>query len=166
MEQNTLRSHLATSSGIKIQLLASDWPWGDQSWATPNTFSENPYPARRNSTVRQTYKWVFPNPWHQQKSMEVSMLHEGQDHHGNWETALGTASQTDSWWGHTHSKGVLANTLFPGVISKAAAPSSYRSGGKCVVLVGRFHAPNFYDFTSGGAKMPLTLLTSEAVLWA
>lgn len=66
----------------------------------------------------------------------------------------------------THSKGVLANRSFPGGILQAAVPSSYRSGGKCAVLVGRFHAPSFYDFMPGGVKMPLTLFTSEPVLRA
>lgn len=67
---------------------------------------------------------------------------------------------------NTHSKGVLANRSFPGGILQAAVPSSYTSGRKCAVLVGRFHAPSFCDFMPGGAKTPLTLFASEAVLRA
>lgn len=66
----------------------------------------------------------------------------------------------------THSKRALANRSLPGGILQAAVPSSYRSGGKCAILVGRSHAPSFYDFMPGGGKMPLTLFTSEAVLRA
>lgn len=89
--RNEVFQHHISPFSLVLKSSHPPMPLGDQPWTDTSTFSENLYTPRRNSTVRQTYKRVFPNSWHQQKSMKVSMLHEGQDHHGNWETALGTA---------------------------------------------------------------------------
>lgn len=65
----------------------------------------------------------------------------------------------------THSKGVLANRSVPRGILEAAVPFSYKSEGKCAILVGRFsvlQAP-LHIFMPGGVKILLTLFTSESV---
>lgn len=45
----------------------------------------------------RTHKGVLPNPGGKQEGVQVPVLHEGQDDHGDRETAFGPAPEADPW---------------------------------------------------------------------
>lgn len=67
-----------------------DRSWGDRKTRVRTRTRQRP---RR----RQTYEGLLPQPGQQQEGVQVSVLHEGQNHHGDREAPAGAPVEADPW---------------------------------------------------------------------
>lgn len=72
---NEILQHRISQLSLLLKSSQMPMPWGDQPWRDPSTFSENPYPPRRNSAVKHLQKG-FP------QSVTSAEKHEGL--HASW----------------------------------------------------------------------------------
>lgn len=77
----------------------------DRSWGTERRLLEpSLYTGTVNSSWRRsfsphrTYKRVLSQSGQQQERVQVSVLHEWQDHHGDGQPLAGTLMETHSYW--------------------------------------------------------------------